>query len=135
MLRYVFADLLREMASEMLRSSKSDPRKVEPILVRAVAKYQTVLLATDSADEQEGTSLHAAALRRIVQVETSLYDWYERLAQEQPRSESNRAKASKHRKEAEDAFERLKLAHPEARLPNGIMFVDQARQDAEKLTR
>lgn len=133
LLRYKLADLIREMASEVLRSSGS--RKAEPILVRAVAKYQAVLLTIDSADEQEGASLHAASLRRIVQVETCLYDGYQRLAQDQPRSESHKSKASKHRKEAEDAFERLKIAHPDARLPNGITFVDQARQDAETLTR
>jgi uncharacterized protein YicC (UPF0701 family) len=135
LLRYKLAEVFRLAAAAMQGSARADPRKAEPVMLRAVAKYKSVLGSIDSADEQEGSSLHAAALRRIVQVESSLYDYYRKLAQAQPNSHSHDDKAKSHRIEAEDAFERLKRVHPEARTPNGPTFVDLARQDAEQLTR
>lgn len=128
LVRYKLADLWRKEASAILRSPRPETRRAEQKLVQAIAKYREVLAAVDGADLEEGSSLHAAALRRVVQINASLYAGYRELG-------NARQKADPFAVDGHEAFELLKRAYPQEALPNGTTFVEVARSDAEAMTR
>lgn len=132
--RYRLAETLRHRSSSVeLRAKVGGEREAEKLLRRASAKLGEVLTCPDAADTGEGSSLHAAALRRIVQIEATLYDAYKRLSEAQPTARTYAQSAKKHRDAAEAAFEKLGRLHPTATLPDGTPFVAAARTDVERL--
>jgi hypothetical protein len=129
--RYRLADTLRQRASAEIE--KNNSREGERLLLRATKRLADVLNAPDAANTGEGSSLHAAALRRIVEIETVLYDGYRRLAVQQPEARSHAENARAHREAGVQAFDKLKRVYPDATLPDGSRAVDAARADANRL--
>lgn len=131
--RYRLADTLRQRAV-LKAKTKGGDREAEKILNRASRKFAEVTSTPDCTTTAEGDSLHAAALRRIVQIESSLYGGYRRLSAQNPKSNSYAKAAREHRQTAEEAFEKLQRIYPNATLATGRRAVDEARDDARELT-
>lgn len=132
--RYRLADTLRLEATAAARV-KSNDKEAERLLQRAVRKYTDVLTTPDSSVPEEGSSLHAAALRRVVQIEAVIYDGYKQLSTRYPQNRGYSDNARTHRKAAEEAFGKLQRLHPDATLPDGTRAVDAARADANRIAR
>lgn len=133
LVRYRLADTLRQRAG--LEIKKGKDRDAERMMQRANTKYAEVLAGEDSATSGEGSSLHAAALRRILQIEGSFYEGYKQLSARQPASTSLAERAQKHRHAILETFEKLNRLHPDATLPDGQKVVDAARADANRVSR
>lgn len=131
-LRYAIADVHRR-TGEMQIKQRVDNKLAEKSFEKATVKYREVLNCEDTDSSGFGTSLHADALRRVVLIEASLYEGYHALAAKQPSVRSHAEAARKHRTAAEQAFERLQRAYGEARLPDGQLMVDAARQAVSRL--
>lgn len=130
--RYRTAEVLRHRSGVEIRVRDGDT-EAEKLLRRACTKLNECVQLPDVADSGEGTSLHAAALRRIVNLEALLYDGFKRLAEAQPTARTHAQNAKKHREAAESAFERLRRLYATATLPDGVLFVDAVRADIERL--
>lgn len=115
--------LVEAMRSEANRLARSDVAAAVGLLGDSLKKLDEVLGGADAADSGEASSLHALALGRKVEIHSQLYVSYDALARQKP---AEAAKAEKHRKGANDAFERLQRAHGDATLPNGQRIVDAA---------
>lgn len=129
--RYLVADVLRQRAVVEIKKGKD--KDAERMMLRASEKYAEVLSGEDSADSGEGTSLHAAALRRIVQVESSFHEGYKQLAAKQPNVSAHAERVRKHRDAVLDALERLGRLHASALLPDGRGVAEVARSEARGL--
>jgi len=130
--RYRLADVLRQRASAVIRA-KGGGQEAEALLQRAIRKYGDVLTVPDVEDSGEGSSLHAAALRRVVQLHATLGEGYRQKAAQQPGVRANTDAVKLHREAAEQAFERIKRQFPDAVLPNGQRVVDVVRDDVARL--
>lgn len=124
--RYLLAEALRGIATQ----AQTRNRLSEAVdrMRDAAKKLEQVLLAPDSADTGEASSLHAAALRRRVEIEASIYLGYRAMNQS-----SHDATARRHRKNAEDAFEQLKKVHGDATLSDGQRVVDAVRASVQSM--
>jgi len=132
--RYELADILRQLAVQEMRSA-TDHRGAAAILERAVSKYEQVLTSPDAMIAEIGSSLHAAALRRIVQSEVALYEGCRRILEQQPTAGTYLKKVKEHRDAALAAFERLQRVFPDARVEDGRLAVGAAREDVARLRR
>lgn len=126
---YCLGDILRQRAAFEIQR-RADDKEAAKLLRRASQTFAEVLAGPDSADSGEGSSLHAAALRRIVQVEGALYVGHRQL-----RGQANSKAARQHREAAQQAFERLGRVHADAVLPDGTSFVTAARDDIAQFAR
>ncbi len=79
------------------------------------------------ARAREASSLHAAALRRIVQIQCSLRAGYKQLTARQPSDAAHRTKVNRYQAAAVDAFEKLQRLHQHATLPDGRSMVEVTR--------
>lgn len=134
LVRYRLADTLRQEAAAATRAKAND-KQAERLLVRATRKYAEVLATPDSSVPEEGSSIHAAALRRVVQIEAVLYDGYKQLSTRYPQNRGYADTARSHRQAAEEAFGKLQRLHPDATLADGSRAVDAARADANRIAR
>lgn len=121
-LRYLLAEAIRGEA-DIARSKSSDTKAVG-LLRDAIKKFEDVLRCADTADSGEGTSLHAAALRRRVEIEARLYIAFREVAP---------PTAKRHREAAEAAFVQLNKGYPDALLPSGERFVDVVRAAVDQM--
>ncbi len=96
------------------------------ILKQANTVFDAVLKAPDGSESGEGTSLHASALLRVIQIRSSLFDAYAAVKDRECQA---------HRVEAEKALDLLKRRYPEAQLPNGEGVVHAAEQKVRQLVR
>lgn len=134
LVRYRLADTLRQQMVANSGARGSD-RENEKLLKRSSAKFVEVTTGEDDATTDVGSSLRAAALRRIVQVEGALYIWNRELAKRHPSATSYPKNAKKHKQTADDAFKDLQRNHKDARLADGRLVVDVARVDISALER
>jgi hypothetical protein len=118
--RYLLADALREGAQARALGLFQDASK----------KLDEVLAGEDPSDTGEGTSLHAAALRRKVEIHGKLFLAYQAKMRAEP---GLAAKAREHGDKAESAFKRLGNQFGEAMLPSGERVVDAARASIERM--
>jgi predicted ribosome quality control (RQC) complex YloA/Tae2 family protein len=132
--RYRLADTIRQLANQKA-SAKGGDTEAEKMLNRARLKFEQVLATADNTTSAEGSSLHAVALRRVLQIEATMYVGYKRLSTQRPASSALRKAAEKHRQLANDVYEQLKRIHPKATLPSGERIVDAAFLDAQQLSR
>lgn len=134
LVRYCIADNQREMASDLLKSSGANAKKAEVLLVKALKEYQSVLGSSDVEEDAIGTSVHAASLRRFVQIEASLCAWYFQWSKAEPSMRSHLDKLQAHTDAGNRAFERLERDFPNAMAKDGATtFVQQARRDVESM--
>ncbi len=133
LVRYRLADTLRQRAA-LLAGAARDDREAEKLLRRAISKYEEVCKAVEPADPAIGTSVHAAARHRIVQVQASLYVAYKRMLKERPGSSAFAQNAVSARKAAEAAFEQLQRLNANATCPDGRRVIDVAREDVSRLS-
>ncbi|MFO1052727.1 MAG: hypothetical protein U1F36_10980 [Planctomycetota bacterium] len=132
--RYRTADTRRMQAALDIKV-KSDDRRSESTLRRSLLEFAEVLDGPDLTDTGEGSSLHAAALRRIIQINSSLYGGYKRLSAQQPTSRAYADSARKYREALEIAVDQLRRVFPESTLPDGSRIVDAIRDDVARLAR
>jgi hypothetical protein len=123
--RYLLAAAMRGEAEKHTGSGKRAANAVD-WLRNASEKFEQVLSSPDASDTGEGTSLHAAALGSRAVIEARLYQAFLTVTPET---------AKRHRANAERAFEHLKKAHADARLPNGERVVDATRAAVDRTSR
>lgn len=131
--RLQIGDTLRQRAAFYIRINNAV--EGERILLRAARKYRDILSLTDFDAGSEGTSIHAAALLRVIQIEANLYQGYRDMAEKQPTGTTHLANARVHREAAERAFENIKRNYGKARTANGSLFVEVARNEATRIAR
>jgi hypothetical protein len=132
--RYRLADTLRQESTVEI-GQKNNSRAAEKLMLRACTKFNDVLSTVDSPNSGEGSSLHAVALRRVVQIQATLYDGYRQMLAQQPSSQAFADSARKYREASTQAFEKLRRLHPDATMPDGSSVVEVAREDARRVTR
>jgi hypothetical protein len=124
--RYLLGDAIRETG---LDARSTDDRARTVMLLRdASKKFDEVLGSPDAGDTGEGSSLHAAALRRRVEIEGALY-----LACRTMQQTSAAEAARTHRQNAERAFEKLRRNFAEATLPSGERVLDATRASVDRM--
>lgn len=126
--RFRLAETLRQRA--MLEIQKGRSREAEGTYAIASEKYSAALTGADSPNSGEGSSMHAVALYRLVQINASLYAAYKQLVTANPADATSRAKMNRYRAAAVDAFEKVSRLHPHATLADGRNVVEVARADA-----
>lgn len=126
--RYLLAEAIR--AEAMQAQAKNRDQDAVLLLRDASKKLEEVLACPDATDTGEGSSLHATALGRRVEIEATLHATFDALAKRQA---SDASTAKRHGANAMDAFERLNKVFPEATLPDGQRVVDAARATVERL--
>ncbi|MEO6596470.1 MAG: hypothetical protein ABIP94_17095, partial [Planctomycetota bacterium] len=109
------------------RKSRDD-RDAEKAYERATVKFEQVLESPDSADSGEGTSLHAVALLRVVEIKSTLARGYADLARAAPTVRSHKDKAKEFQKIAWKVRDDLRRLHAEAKLPNRDAVVAAAER-------
>ena len=107
----------------------------EKSLNLAHSKYEAVLKYPDWDESGHGTSLHACALRRCVQVQASIWGGYDALSSKQPNVEAHEERKKKAAKAGNAAHKRLKEQHPNAALADGQSALGAAEQDFRELGR
>jgi hypothetical protein len=127
--RYVLAEAIRETALQA-RSVSHDARTVS-LMRDASKKFDEVLGAPDAGDTGEGSSLHAVALRRRVEIEASLFLAFRALQQQQRSRDSTTA--NRHRDNANRAFDTLTKVHGDATLPSGQRVVDATMASVDRI--
>lgn len=125
--RYRLGEVLRQHGALLVRKrTASDDIESIRLLKRARSVFDRVLEAPDGAEDDVATSLHAAALLRVVQIEASLFDAY---------GAAKNREARLHRAAAETALDRLKRGYPGARLASGDSVAEQAEAKVRQLVR
>lgn len=105
----------------------------EKSLMLAHDKYEAVLKHPDWDESGHGTSLHACALRRCVQVQASIWGGYDALSTKQPNVKAHEDRKKKAAKAGNAAHKRLKEQHPNAVLSDGQSALGAAEQDFREL--
>jgi hypothetical protein len=125
--RYRRGEVMRQHAALLVRkrTANSDTESIR-MLKWSKNMFASVLEAPDSAEGGEATSLHAAALLRVVQIEASLFDAYAAVGDRESRSR---------RAAAETALDRLKRGYADARLASGESVVALAEAKVRQLVR
>lgn len=107
----------------------------EKSLILACDKYEAVLKHLDWDESGHGTSLHACALRRCVQVQASIWGGYDALSTKQPNVKAHEERKKKAARAGNAAHKRLKEQHPNAVLADGQSALGAAEQDFRELGR
>lgn len=125
--RYRRGEMMLKRAALQVRS-RTHLGNAESIrlLKQANTVFDSVLKAPDGSESGEGTSLHASALLRVIQIRSSLFDAYAAVKDRECQS---------HRVEAEKALDLLKRRHPDAQLPTGGSVVSAAEDKVRQLVR
>jgi hypothetical protein len=105
----------------------------EKALNLAYEKYDAVLKHPDWEESGHGTSLHACALRRCVQVQASIWGGYNALSSKQPNVEAHKDRRKKAAKAGNAAYKRLQEQHPNAALADGQSALGAAEKDFREL--
>lgn len=126
--RYLLADAMR--AEAMQAQGKNRDQEAVGLLRDASKKFDEVLGCPDSADTGEGSSLHAAALLRRIEIEAKLYSAFDALVQRQA---SDPSTAKRHLDNVKDALARLNKVFPDETSPDGQRVVDLARAAVERI--
>lgn len=126
--RFRRGEVLRQQAALLIRkrTASSDIEAIR-MLTRSKAAFAAVLEVPDSSDSAEGTSLHAVALLRVVQIEASLFDAHA--------ANGDRGEARLRRAAAETALDRMKRGYAEAQLANGENVLALAEAKVRQLVR
>lgn len=129
--RYRLADTWRLQSIVELRKKRND-REAEKFMGRAVDKFAEVLTGPDCDSTGEGSSMHAAALRRTAQIEVVLYDFYKQKSQLQPGSTGIATTARKHKDALEAAMNKLQRTYGDATLPDGSSMFEAAGREVDR---
>jgi hypothetical protein len=105
----------------------------EKSLNLAHSRYEAVLKHPDWDESGHGTSLHACALRRCVQVQASIWGGYNALSAKEPNVKSHGQKKAMAAKAGNDAHKRLQQEYPNAILVDGKSALRAAEEDFHKL--
>jgi hypothetical protein len=127
LVRFETAEMIRQQATAAIKANNM--HKAEDLLLRACRKFNDVLAVADCTDSSEGSSLHAIATRRVVLIQNQLYAAYRELSEKQPGAHAYADAAKKYRTAAEEAFQRLRRAYPDATMPDGQRVVDVTRAE------
>jgi hypothetical protein len=90
------------------------------------------LAAPDLSDAKLGTSVHAVALRHIVQIHASFFDYYD--GQRKLGKQGAASKAKKELEQAVEAKDRVLRLHPHAQLGTGESVMKAVERDVLRLT-
>jgi len=129
--RYRHGEIMRQRAALAARDRNAlgNNESIKQ-LKSAVRVFESVLDTPDEASSGEGSSLHAVALLRVVQINASLFDAYNRT-----NNRTNRKEAQPFRTKAEESLNLLKRRHADARLETGEGVVDLAEAKVRDLVR
>lgn len=125
------ADMLRMQAEQKLRSGSGQSQAITT-LRRALASYEKSLAAPDLSDAKLGTSVHAVALRHIVQIRAAFFDYHTARARQGRRGATR--EAQKELAEAIKAKDLVLRLHPQARLGTGGLVIEAVKRDVRRLT-
>jgi len=120
--RYRMGDTLLKQAS-----LETGPVTRENLMNQAADKFNDARKGKDSANTGEGSSLHAVALLRVVQIESALRNAYKERSDRQPEVISNMQAAKAHDEAAKQALGKIERLHSTETLPNGRKVVDEAK--------
>ncbi len=123
LVRFRVAAVCQRRANVEIKKGKDDA--AWPLLQSALAKYQDVLEAPDSPNTGEGSSMHAIAMLRGVEINASLYVYYWQAARSSKKAD-DRTKCARYGAGIVDLSERLQRLHPHATLTDGRKVVDVA---------
>lgn len=132
--RYRLAEVLRRMGFAEAKAA-ADDEDAKNLLLRAKRKYGEVLDAPDVGTEREGKSLHAAALRHVVQIEATLCQGYRLLAKQKPQEKNLRRKAEAHEAAAKRALKTLTDDFPDVRGNDGRTHLEAAKAAVREVMR
>lgn len=125
--RYRHGEIKRQRAALHARKgTASDNSESIKTLKNAVRVFESVLETPDVASSGEGSSLHAVALLRVVQINASLFDAYSRAKSKE---------AQPFRAKAEESLDLMKRRHADARLATGEGVVELAEAKVRELVR
>ncbi|MBL8750333.1 MAG: hypothetical protein JNK78_14310 [Planctomycetes bacterium] len=129
--RFRLADVRMRRANVEIQKGKDEI--ASPLLAAALAGFQDVLEAPDSPNTGQGSSMHAVAMLRCVEIHATLYVFYWKAARVS-KSSDDRNKCKRHGDGLVELRERLKRLHPFATLTDGsnVVAVSDARADWAK---
>ena len=131
--RYRLGVSLQRLAMQKARETRNDA-EAQLLLLDADSEFAR-LTGDDFATAREGSSLHAAALRSRLQVNSTLWCSYRDLAAANPNDLTYRTKRDTHAKTGNRLLAELKDSFAAATLPDGRRIVDVAREEAAALAR
>ncbi|MEY2714780.1 MAG: hypothetical protein RIT24_1123 [Planctomycetota bacterium] len=131
LVQYELGEAYRREGSETIKQGTM--HAAEKSLILAHDRYEAVLKHPDWDESGHGSSLHACALRRCVQVQASIWGGYDTLSTKQPNVKAHEERKKKAAKAGNEAHRRLKKDHANAVLEGGQSALAAAEQDFREL--